>query len=244
VASCAIHAGTVILEEIALVCSSVALGGANLDLWESLQQQRASHRLPFFDPASHMGPLAALRDLGIDGCQKVLDLHAGTATQLPSPREVSRQASILRHMANKSIVPHSSLAIADGDYFRLNQAISLNSFSFQGSLRKGDSGYDVGAALFLKASRINHSCRPNADFNIRWLEDRGVLIRITANRDVQCGEEICISYLPAGLRAGERRRRLRENWNFDCNCDACVAEAGRCRRQLQQCNFRGRIDTE
>merc|ERR1712224_649675 len=83
-ATCAFCAGDLPLEERSAVVSCVSQGSANRALWESLQAERFTHKLPFFDPANHFGALCALRALGLEGCRELLKLHTGAASDLES----------------------------------------------------------------------------------------------------------------------------------------------------------------
>ncbi|KAK3984905.1 SET domain-protein [Cladorrhinum sp. PSN332] len=72
--------------------------------------------------------------------------------------------------------------------------------------------------LFLVASRINHSCRHNAQNT--WNENIGRLT-IHALRDIEPGEEITICYLPRTGPYEERQRTLSTTFKFTCACDLC-----------------------
>lgn len=72
--------------------------------------------------------------------------------------------------------------------------------------------------LFLDSSRINHSCRHNAQNT--WNENIGRLT-IHALRDIEEGQEITISYLASTLGYAERQHFLREKFKFDCKCELC-----------------------
>lgn len=72
--------------------------------------------------------------------------------------------------------------------------------------------------LFLEASRINHSCRHNAQNT--WNENIGRLT-IHALRDIEAGQEITISYLPSTSEYAERQRYLKEKFKFECKCALC-----------------------
>jgi hypothetical protein len=79
--------------------------------------------------------------------------------------------------------------------------------------------------LFVGISRINHSCIPNATFIFHPHTNRGT-VRLV--KDIKKGQEITISYLaPDGISQTyeERKNDLEENWNFDCRCEACGADA-------------------
>lgn len=82
--------------------------------------------------------------------------------------------------------------------------------------------------LFLEASRINHSCQPNAQH--AWNNDLGHLT-IHALRDIEADREITISYI-SGVSPGfvERQRHLMNAFSFTCVCELCslplLARAG------------------
>lgn len=82
-----------------------------------------------------------------------------------------------------------------------------------------------GVALFSLQSTCNHSCTPNAEPN--FLKNNNCL-SLVALRDIQAGEEICISYLDECDRERSRHSRqkfLKENYLFICNCEKCNAES-------------------
>lgn len=82
-----------------------------------------------------------------------------------------------------------------------------------------------GVALYLLQSTCNHSCLPNAEATFLYNSSRVSLIAL---RDIQAGEEICISYLDECDRERSRHSRqklLRENYLFVCNCEKCLAES-------------------
>ena len=73
--------------------------------------------------------------------------------------------------------------------------------------------------LFLEASRINHSCRHNAQNT--WNANIGQLT-IHALRDIEVGQEITIAYLDRKMGRAERRLHLKEKFFFDCACELCM----------------------
>lgn len=77
--------------------------------------------------------------------------------------------------------------------------------------------------LFLEASRINHSCRHNAQNT--WNENIGRLT-IHALRDIEPGNEITISYLASTSEYAERQRFLKEKFKFECKCELCSLPRG------------------
>lgn len=83
------------------------------------------------------------------------------------------------------------------------------------------SGASVGG-IFLEASRINHSCRHNAQNT--WNDSRGQ-VTIHVLRDVDDGEEITISYLGASENYAARQSRLQKSFGFVCACELCTLPA-------------------
>ena len=89
-------------------------------------------------------------------------------------------------------------------------------------------GGSNNGGLFLEASRINHSCQPNAQH--AWNDDLGHLT-VHALRDIEADREITISYI-SGVSPGfvERQRHLMNAFSFTCVCELCslplLARAG------------------
>ncbi|KAI9257168.1 hypothetical protein BDA99DRAFT_573493 [Phascolomyces articulosus] len=82
----------------------------------------------------------------------------------------------------------------------------------------------LGKAIYLSASKINHSCDPNA---IAYFgKDPGhdpCLLRVRASRDIPPQEQICISY---AFTAAKHEKEARQNslqtlYFFHCQCGAC-----------------------
>ncbi|KAL5370967.1 hypothetical protein DPSP01_014567 [Paraphaeosphaeria sporulosa] len=72
-------------------------------------------------------------------------------------------------------------------------------------------------AVYLHASRFNHSCIPNVE--VHW---NPALEKQTCHaiRDIKAGEELTITYIPLYLARIERQARL-HHWGFQCACAAC-----------------------
>jgi len=80
--------------------------------------------------------------------------------------------------------------------------------------------------LFLNASRFNHNCVPNANY-----ETLGSNVRISAVRNILKGEELCISYIrdPYCFEVSHNKHPTIENikdylkfsYGFDCICELC-----------------------
>jgi hypothetical protein len=79
--------------------------------------------------------------------------------------------------------------------------------------------------LFDCVSKLNHSCRPNAQI---LYNNAGGVVRahVVATTDIARGAEICISYLSAlGLPVDSRRQLLQQAFHFRCECCRCINEA-------------------
>ncbi|RDW68634.1 hypothetical protein BP5796_09291 [Coleophoma crateriformis] len=80
-------------------------------------------------------------------------------------------------------------------------------------------GESNDGGLFLEASRINHSCQPNAQHT--WNDDLSHLT-VHVLRDIEADCEITISYI-SGVSPGfvERQRHLMNAFSFTCICELC-----------------------
>lgn len=221
--------GEVVIEEPAIFVSALAAqDGRNELLWEMLREAQRARRLPpSSSPLAHLGPLAALRDLGVAGCRKkLLTKTCGDATLLPSPKEARREVEVLRMAVRKGLLPPAVGSFPASEYVRLKKVVQLNGFRFNGKIQEGDPCYDVGEALFDKICRFNHSCLPNLDFDLSWSSALGTVSnRVTATAEIKAGDELNISYMKvASLPLAERQRNFSSHWGFQCMCPRCVAE--------------------
>ena len=95
---------------------------------------------------------------------------------------------------------------------------------------------DEGAGIFLKASRINHSCTPNAHFAWNANIQRETVHAIV---DIPASKEIFISYCYPHTDIYHRQQKL-EPYGFDCDCRPCSQDtpSGRtseaCRRRIDE----------
>ncbi|KAE9978590.1 hypothetical protein EG328_001411 [Venturia inaequalis] len=75
--------------------------------------------------------------------------------------------------------------------------------------------------LYAKASLMNHSCEPNADYT--FTKEKHIVI--TTTRDIEEGEEVAISYVGPEVQTMPveyRKTAILERSGFECQCDACV----------------------
>lgn len=129
--------------------------------------------------------------------------------------------------------------------------VALKLFSARG-LKPGDAGFETdvfktnsmpcgedernGGAIYSTISRINHSCKPNA--NHFWDASQNKEL-IHALRDIETGEEITIFYghhLHSNRK--ERQADLLQKFAFTCGCEVCsltgqdLVESNRAKRSL------------
>lgn len=93
-------------------------------------------------------------------------------------------------------------AIYESNFFSLDQ--------------KEDDETETG--IFLLASRLNFSCRPN--LNHTWNDSDRVEVFI-AVRDIQIGEEMTIYYSYPFATSVERQKIYLKNHGFICSCSVC-----------------------
>jgi len=77
-----------------------------------------------------------------------------------------------------------------------------------------DSMYGFGA--FVKSSLFNHSCAPNI-----FRRTKGGILSLYALRNIEKGEEVCITYVPLSLAANLRGEEIHCGYGFACNCERC-----------------------
>lgn len=106
----------------------------------------------------------------------------------------------------------------------------------------GEFTHCEGSGLYRLHSKINHSCVPNA---VVQFPDNSSELQVVAIRQIEQGEEICISYVelddcgsfmgesdddedavmasPSIQALNNRREMLRKFYLFECNCSACAS---------------------
>lgn len=85
------------------------------------------------------------------------------------------------------------------------------------------NGYIAGhsMALFTKAARMNHACGGGMNVAYNWRDTDGKLY-MHALRDINQGEELFTSYINTKAPREARRKTLKEDYHFDCNCPVCT----------------------
>jgi hypothetical protein len=151
--------------------------------------------------------------------ETVEDLYAAPQ---PYPTRQHMQAHITSYHQLLALLPISLLPFC-------NRSIAMttidrdahNSFGIR-SL-DDDASEMFGYGTWPSASYWNHSCSPN----IKKTRNRRTWT-FEAGRDIQEGEELCITYLGGDekqLELRERREMLLKSWKFTCACTRCSSEA-------------------
>lgn len=96
-------------------------------------------------------------------------------------------------------------------------SIPLNGFSE--TVEYSDGGACMRYYIFDALSRLNHSCDPNLE---QYLEEDDVTY-CAASRHIKAGEQLFICYFGEEQFANtrERKKYLKETWNFTCKCQKC-----------------------
>ncbi|KAK8112565.1 hypothetical protein PG984_013091 [Apiospora sp. TS-2023a] len=99
------------------------------------------------------------------------------------------------------------------------------------------------AALFLQASRFNHSCLPSCDYDVRLPYNGGGVQKARwmayALRDIPKGEEVTIAYNYTSELRESRQRQLLDTWGFTCTCEVCdLSEANKGRADEHDAHLR------
>ena len=105
-----------------------------------------------------------------------------------------------------------------------NTIVLLPSYSDVLILAAGQFLNNEGSGLYSNQSKINHSCKPNAE--IRFEHSNNIL-QVVALRAISSEEEITISYLDEceiNRSRHSRQKYLQENYLFLCECEKCLDE--------------------
>lgn len=102
------------------------------------------------------------------------------------------------------------------DTFRVEAITRLNAFAVPAS--SATCAESDATGIWVHASHANHSCLPNADRSFI-----GNMMIMRANRDIDIGEEIFLSYCEQDDTYPQRQNHL-SSYGFQCDCPLCVAE--------------------
>ena len=96
----------------------------------------------------------------------------------------------------------------------------------------------IGVMLDPLVAKFNHSCEPNVSIHRSqttmspgWVTssqlseaERNNFIHIIPLRDIQQGEELLNCYIVPTVSVHERKRKLQEDYFFDCTCPKCTSD--------------------
>ncbi|KAE9986454.1 hypothetical protein EG328_005680 [Venturia inaequalis] len=101
--------------------------------------------------------------------------------------------------------------------------LDTNSFS----LEEYASGEAKAKGIGKHFSFLNHSCSPNAEWQLHTDDDSVVTIYVTAIKPIKRGEEVFISYIKDydAMTVAERRDKLQPLLGCDCQCKRCKRES-------------------
>ncbi|KAH9906393.1 hypothetical protein F4778DRAFT_725669 [Xylariomycetidae sp. FL2044] len=104
---------------------------------------------------------------------------------------------------------------------RVGKILETNAFDIA---RAGDVEEDEDAfswyTVFSHVSRMNHDCRPNADY---YFDHETFTHNIHAIRPIMPGEEVTLSYIDMATPRAERQEHIDHSWHFSCTCSQCAA---------------------
>lgn len=108
----------------------------------------------------------------------------------------------------------------------VNKIIVINSFDIENTGMAGPKSDDVDGdswyTVFPEISRLNHDCRPNADY---YFDPETMTQHVHVVRPIAAGEEITISYIEPVMTREKRHKRISSAWHFDCDCSTCTQNA-------------------
>ncbi|GAV55387.1 hypothetical protein ZYGR_0AV00180 [Zygosaccharomyces rouxii] len=86
----------------------------------------------------------------------------------------------------------------------------------------------ISGQIFPVFSFINHDCEPNVRYEI----DDKLRLKLYARKPIKKGEELLTTYVNPLHGVKLRRRELRVNWGFLCQCDRCNRELAKRKEKL------------
>lgn len=78
----------------------------------------------------------------------------------------------------------------------------------------------LSGQLYFLYSFLNHNCEPNVRYDI----NNKLELKVYARKFIKKDEELVTTYVNPLHGVSLRRRELRVNWGFICNCDRCAKE--------------------
>ncbi|KAA1107110.1 hypothetical protein PGT21_002521 [Puccinia graminis f. sp. tritici] len=169
-----------------------------------------------------MGAVAAQRFSAGDCIQKLTPVGLFPLEEpiweTPFGRNIRRQAVDHLPLQTRDVI-----SLLSGRGRTKNELISsiIGRNGYQSWHTVGD-GLIKFTGLYPKASRFNHSCRPNAAY---YIDHTTHLFHIKAFKPIEMGEEITISYWFQESDQAARQKHLKDHYGFDCTCSHCMMGA-------------------
>lgn len=134
-----------------------------------------------------------------------------------------------RHILENSLIymPEAELA----EFLTLADAWSPESPRIYNIITSNMFNLNDHMAVFVKISRINHSCKPNSYYNFY-----DGTMNVFAAREIEPNEELTISYLDDFQTKEERQKHLRDNYGFECHCELCSRNTSDSREAEREAN--------
>ena len=147
------------------------------------------------------------------GIRARIDIPRGTPILTEEAVFSKRRGDVPREIGEHAAFLALFCPVAPGSPATPEKRFDANSFEMDGS-EKG---------IFLRASRFNHSCRPNAYFAWNPTSRR---ITINAIFDISNDDEICLNYIPKSFaKIRSKRHRELRHYDFTCQCPACLSDS-------------------
>ncbi|KAM6165750.1 histone-lysine N-methyltransferase SMYD3 isoform 2-T2 [Erethizon dorsatum] len=142
------------------------------------------------------------------------DLESNINKLTEDKKEGLRQlAMTFQHFMREEIQDASQLP-PSFDIFEAFAKVICNSFTICNAEMQ-----EVGVGLYPSMSLLNHSCDPNCSIVFN-----GPHLLLRAVRDIEVGEELTICYLDMLMTSEERRKQLRDQYCFECDCFRCQTQ--------------------
>ncbi|KAL1315824.1 histone-lysine N-methyltransferase ASHR2-like [Arachis hypogaea] len=165
--------------------------------------------------------VVALHNLAVSEINTLLSLHG-------TPDDSILQDANFLHDLISPLFPNKKLSVD-----LVAQALAkdrINSFCLMEPYNPNGPQRSIKAyGIYPKATMFNHDCVPNAcrfdymDTTYTNTNTNDIVIRLI--KDVDEGEEICISYFRIGRDYATRKKILMEDYGFVCGCERCKVEA-------------------
>jgi hypothetical protein len=116
---------------------------------------------------------------------------------------------------------------------KIQAQLKCNTFAIKSTKSTHMDGYDLvvsrdpvnlGQAVYLNASAMNHACSPNAI--VMFDRELPTALKVLVTENVNKDQEITISYGPIASRQKkeERMKKLLDGYYFECDCKDCNGE--------------------